>query len=146
MDVRINRFNLMAKSTDAEIELRVSTIYEMVVKGASRKYIVRYCSEKYNISSRQVDTYLSRVNEEIKLTFGLEYKERIIEKHLAQLDDLYVKNYTIEDFRECRNLIESKSKLLGLNEPEKKSISQNLLLNGLDIKFSDIIKGFDTNK
>jgi len=146
MDVRINRFNLMAKSTDAEIELRVSTIYEMVVKGASRKYIVRYCSEKYNISSRQVDTYLSRVNEEIKLTFGLEYKERIIEKHLAQLDDLYVKNYTIEDFRECRNLIESKSKLLGLNEPEKKSISQNLLLNGLDIKFSDIIKGFDTDK
>jgi len=136
----------MAKSTDAEIELRVSTIYEMVVKGASRKYIVRYCSEKYNISSRQVDTYLSRVNEEIKLTFGLEYKERIIEKHLAQLDDLYVKNYTIEDFRECRNLIESKSKLLGLNEPEKKSISQNLLLNGLDIKFSDIIKGFDTDK
>jgi len=136
----------MAKSTDAEIELRVSTIYEMVVKGASRKYIVRYCSENYNISSRQVDTYLSRVNEEIKLTFGLEYKERIVEKHLAQLDDLYVKNYTIEDFRECRNLIESKSKLLGLNEPEKKSISQNLLLNGLDIKFSDIIKGFDTNK
>jgi len=136
----------MAKSTEAEIELRVSTIYEMVVKGASRKYIVRYCSEKYNISSRQVDTYLSRVNEEIKLTFGLEYKERIVEKHLAQLDDLYVKNYTIEDFRECRNLIESKSKLLGLNEPEKKSISQNLLLNGLDIKFSDIIKGFDTNK
>ena len=29
---------------------------------------------------------------------------------------LYVKNYTIEDFRECRNIIESKTKMLGLND------------------------------
>jgi len=43
----------------------------------------------------------------------------LIEKQLAQLDNLYVKNYTIEDFRECRNIIESKSKLLGLNAPSK---------------------------
>ena len=111
------------KATDAEIELRISTIYEMVVKGASRKYIVRYCAETWNIASRQTDEYLSRVYLEIKETYGQDYKERLIEKQLAQLDDLYVKNYTIEDFRECRNLIESKSKLLGLNSAEKTEIS-----------------------
>ena len=105
------------KSTDAEIELRLATIYEMVVKGASRKYIVRYCSENYQISSRQVDEYLKRTYEEIKNTFGQQEKEDLISKQLAQLEDLYVKNYTIEDFRECRNIIESKSKLLGLNAP-----------------------------
>lgn len=110
------------KSTNAEIELRLATIYEMVVKGASRKYIVRYCSEKFEITSRQTDEYLKRVYDEIKETYGENYKKRIIEKQLAQLDDLYVKNYTIEDFRECRNIIESKSKLLGLNEPTKTSI------------------------
>lgn len=107
------------KSTDAEIELRIATIYEMVVKGASRKYIVRYGSETWKISSRQIDDYLKRVYEEIKETYGKEYKENLMSKQLAQLDDLYVKNYTIEDFRECRNLIESKSRLLGLNEPIK---------------------------
>jgi hypothetical protein len=111
------------KATDAEIELRISTIYEMVVKGASRKYIVRYCAETWNIASRQTDEYLSRVYEEIKETYGEDYKKDILSKQLAQLDDLYVKNYTIEDFRECRNLIESKSKLLGLNEPLKVSVS-----------------------
>ena len=111
------------KSTNAEIELRLSTIYEMVVKGASRKYIVRYCSEKFEITSRQTDEYLKRVYEEIKETYGEDYKQKILEKQLAQLDDLYVKNYTIEDFRECRNIIESKSKLLGLNAAEKIDIN-----------------------
>jgi len=103
------------KSTDAEIQLRIDTIYEMVVKGASRKYIVRYCSENWKISSRQTDEYLSRVYEEIKNTFTVEDKQKLVSKQLSQLDDLYVKNYTIEDFRECRNIIESRAKLLGLN-------------------------------
>ena len=104
------------KSTNAEIELRISTIYEMVVKGASRKYIVRYGSETWKITSRQIDDYLKIVYDEIKYTYGDDYKKNILEKQLAQLDDLYVKNYTIEDYKECRNIIESKSKMLGLNE------------------------------
>lgn len=111
------------KSTDAEIELRIATIYEMVVKGASRKYIVRYGSETWNVSSRQIDDYLKRVYEDIKEAYGDEYKEQVLNKQLAQLDDLYVRNYTIEDFRECRNIIESKSKLLGLNAPIKTDVT-----------------------
>jgi hypothetical protein len=111
------------KSTDAEVELRISTVYEMVVKGASRKYIVRYGSETWNVSSRTIDEYLSRVYLEIKETYGEDYKKNILSKQIAQLDDLYVKNYTIEDYRECRNLIESKSKLLGLNSPEKTEVA-----------------------
>ncbi len=107
------------KSTNAEIELRIATIYEMVVKGASRKYIVRYGSETWNITSRQIDDYLKIVYNEIKETYGEDYKKNILTKQLAQLDDLYVKNYTIEDFRECRTIIESKNKMLGLNPPDK---------------------------
>jgi hypothetical protein len=105
----------MAKSTDAEVELRVNTVYEMVVKGASRKYIIRYASENWNVSSRTVDEYLNRVYQEIKDTYSDDYKSSILSKQLAKLDDLYVKNYTIEDFRECRNIIESVTKLLGLS-------------------------------
>jgi hypothetical protein len=107
------------KSTDAEVELRIATVYEMVVKGCSRKYIVRYASENWNVSSRTVDEYLKRVYDEVKETFSSEQKELLIAKQLAQLEELYMKNYTIEDFRECRNIIESRSKLLGLNEASK---------------------------
>jgi len=128
------------KATDAEIELRISTIYEMVVKGASRKYIVRYCAETWNIASRQTDEYLSRVYEEIKETYGEDYKKDILSKQLAQLDDLYVKNYTIEDFRECRNLIESKSKLLGLNEPLKVSVSSFDITKLYDTETSEALE------
>lgn len=107
------------KSTHAEIELRIATIYEMVVKGCSRKYIIRFGSEKWNVSSRQIDDYLKRVYEEIKETYSIDEKKELVSKQLAQLEDLYVKNYTIEDFRECRNIIESRAKMLGLNEAEK---------------------------
>ncbi len=109
----------MAKGTDAEIELRIATIYEMIVKGCSRAYILRYSADKWNIEERTVDSYLSKVRDLIKETYGDEYKESILNNHLAQLEDLYIKNYTIEDFRECRNIIESKNKMLGLNAAEK---------------------------
>ena len=109
----------MAKGTDAEIELRIATIYEMIVKGCSRAYILRYSADNWNIEERTVDSYLSKVRDLIKETYGDEYKESILNNHLAQLEDLYIKNYTIEDFRECRNIIESKNKMLGLNAAEK---------------------------
>lgn len=114
---------MASKSTDAEVELRINHVYNMVVKGETRKDIVRYGSKTWDVSSRTIDEYLARVHLEIKETYNKEYKEHIISKQLVQLDDLYKKNYGNEDFRECRSLIETKSKLLGLNEPDKKQIA-----------------------
>lgn len=111
------------KSTNAEIELRVSIIYDMIIKGCSRKEIVQFGSNKWNITNRQVDDYIAKANNDIKEVYGQDYKEMIINKQLAQLDDLYNKNYQLNDLRECRNLIESKSKLLGLNAPIKTDIT-----------------------
>ena len=112
----------MAKSTDAEIELRIATLYDFIVKGLSRAYIVRYSSEQWKIGDRQVDDYMKLVKDKIQQTYGQEYKETILNNHLAQLEDLYAKNYNIDDFKECRAIIESRSKLLGLNSAEKLEI------------------------
>lgn len=108
------RLNKVEKATLAESELRTALVLEMLIKGCSRSYIIQYCAKNYNLRTRQIDVYIAKANAEIKETYGEKYKENIIEKHLAQIDNLYVKNYTIEDFRECRNLIESKNKMLGL--------------------------------
>lgn len=113
------------KATIAESELRTALVYEMIVKGCNKNYIVRFCTEKYNIRLRQIEVYIAKATEQIKLNYGEKYKENIVAKHLAQLDDLFVKNYTIEDFRECRNLIESKNKMLGLNAPTRTDITTN---------------------
>jgi hypothetical protein len=120
------------KSTNAEIELRIATVYEMYLKGCSRPYIVRYGSEIWGITDRQIDEYLERAKQILKENFGLKYKEELLSKHLAQLDDLFVKNYTIQDFRECRNLIETKNKFLGLDAPTKQETK-------IEANFSDIV-------
>lgn len=109
----------MAKASNAEMELRIQTVYEMIVKGATRPFILRYTAEKWNLSERQTDTYISEANERIKSTFNDKDRLRLINEHRAKLSDLYVKNYAIEDFRECRNILESERKLLGLDEPIK---------------------------
>lgn len=111
--------NKVKKSSAAEYELRVHTVYEMIIKGATRPFIVRYASKEWNVSSRQVDTYMAEAKKIIDDIFDKKSKEKIINKHRAMLADLYVKNYTIQDFRECRSILESERRLLGLDAPKK---------------------------
>ena len=47
------------------------------------------------------------------------------------MEKLYVKNESLEDYKECRALIDTSAKLFGWNEPEEKNIN---------------IKTFDINK
>src|SRR5699024_9313280 len=82
-------------------------------------FIVRYASKEWNITSRQTDTYLKRVYEEIQKTYGDDYKKRLLDIQVAKLDELYQKNFTIQDFRECRNVIETLNKMIGLDAPTK---------------------------
>lgn len=119
------------KSTYPEIDIRIDTICEMLIKSVSRKKIVRFCSEKYGITSRQTDTYIKKAREQIKNEFPKEKKSHLIRLSLAQYEDLYAKSYTIEDYRECRSIIESRNKLLGLYENEK--IDHNFAQTGVII-------------
>lgn len=56
--------DVFQKSTNAEKDFRVQEVKELIVNGATRAEIVRHCS-KYEISSRQVDTYMAHAWEEI---------------------------------------------------------------------------------
>lgn len=107
------------KATKAEVELRIATLHEMVVKGATYNFIVRYTSQEWEISRRQTDTYLKRVYKQIQKTYGDDYKKRLLDVQIAKLDELYQKNFTIQDFRECRNVIETLNKMIGLDAPTK---------------------------
>ncbi len=50
----------MTKSTDAEMELRVSTVYDLLLSGTERAAIVRYAAKTWAVQSRVVDTYIRR--------------------------------------------------------------------------------------
>jgi len=130
------------KATNAEMKLRQATVYDMVIKGATRPFILRYAAREWGISSRSVDNLLARAKQDIEKVFGEKYRKEKLTLQLARLSDLYVKNYTIEDYRECRNVIETENKLLGLNEAEKHDVKVEATRI---LTFNPFVEGDETN-
>ena len=50
----------MAKSTNAEMEHRVSTVYGLFIKSYSRFEILQYAAEQWGVSERTADIYMQR--------------------------------------------------------------------------------------
>ena len=48
-----------------------------------------------------------------------------LKKAKKRYEDLYQKNYNIQDYKEARSVQDSLNKLIGLNEPDKKEIRIN---------------------
>lgn len=115
----------MSKSTDAEISKRVATVAQMLITGQNRQDILRYCSEKYEISERQGENYISKANVMIAELHeqDVDYYRKLI---LARQEDLYNRNFKIQDYRECRQVLQDIAKLLGANEPDKADVNLNL--------------------
>ena len=127
------------KSTDFEKEQRIDLICEMLIKGLTRSQMIQYVSKKtdWNISDRQVDTYISEAKEKIRNSEN--DKDFEIKKAKMRLEKLYQKNESIEDYKECRALIDTMAKLFGWIEPKKIEVDQNTnhKIEGFSIK--DII-------
>ena len=51
------------KSTNAEIQLRISEVYGLLTRGFSRAKILRHAAERWDCSERQADTYIARARE-----------------------------------------------------------------------------------
>lgn len=112
------------KGTKTQVEQRVMIVAEMRLKAYSYDQIIRYASENWNVGARQVEHYISRANKRIKASNNLNLdKEVMIQK--ARLEDLYQKNYNIQDYRECRQVMETRMRLTGTNAPEKLDVMSN---------------------
>ena len=58
--VRINFSANLARSTAAEVNFRVDTVYGLLTEGQSRGQIVQFGSNQWKCSARQVDEYIQR--------------------------------------------------------------------------------------
>lgn len=107
-----------AKATHAEIELRVTTVYGLIVAGCTRAEIVRYSTEKttWGVSPRQIDDYIAQatvqLGEASKTTRSVE-----LGKALSRLNDLYAKSLRIQDYKACLSMQKEISTLLALHAP-----------------------------
>ena len=54
------------KSTNVEIEERVNTVYQLLIKSWSRFDILQYAATEWDLSSRQTDEYISRARKLIE--------------------------------------------------------------------------------
>ena len=56
------------KSTSFEKDKRIDVVCELLVSGASRSQMIQYVAKKteWNLSSRQIDQYISYAKEKIK--------------------------------------------------------------------------------
>ena len=60
------------KSTNAEIDERVNTVYDLLLRAYSRTQILRYAAETWNVSERQAELYMSRARQLMQLDAELE--------------------------------------------------------------------------
>jgi len=69
----------MAKSTKAAKEFRVNTVYKLLIDGKSRGDIVQFCSDEWNVSIRQGDTYIAEAREKIEADCTISRQEFLAE-------------------------------------------------------------------
>ena len=106
-------------TTEAEKNIRVNETAKAMLNGyVNRRILIQYLSEtfKWDVGERTYDNYIKEAKELLSV---IDENELSFEKSLAlnRLDSLYTMNFKIHDFRECRNIIESRAKILGINAP-----------------------------
>jgi len=104
------------KASHAEIEERVTTVYTLLIRGASREEILRHGAEKWTLATRQMEDYLARATERLK-TLAAYVREEEIGRARAQLHDLYGKNLKVQDYKSALAFRKDLSELLGLYAP-----------------------------
>jgi len=96
----------MGKRNSKESEELLAEIIELLFMGYSRKQIIQFCAEKHNIQDRQVDNYLAKAYKKVSINIK-DYTSQLLQQSIKRFNELYDKNMTIQDYRECRQVQES---------------------------------------
>ena len=63
------------KSTNVEIDERINTVYNLLLRAYSRTQIVHYCAEHWDLAERQAENYIARARKLQQLDAELERPE-----------------------------------------------------------------------
>ena len=101
------------KSGHIEALNRESKIEDLLLDGLKHKDIVRYSAEKWNIKSRQVEKYITKINKRWDKTFSEDHRENLIES-INRRKRLYIRALEKKDIRTANAIQDSIDKLRGL--------------------------------
>ncbi len=128
----------LKRSTIFEVNQRVKTFIDLLSKGHTRSYLVRYASENYKVTSRQADDYIAKATKEL-----LEINEQSLELIKARLakrqwglvqkasdqNDLQVERAVVMDIAKLNGLLTSSVDITvqSKRDPELQSLSDEEL-------------------
>ena len=101
------------KSTKAQVERRVRTIYEFLLSDMPYTDIVRYGTLNWEVSRRMIDKYTQRANNLI-IEEAARMRRNALEKHLAQRALIRHKALKKGDERLAFAVLQDETKLLAL--------------------------------
>jgi|TARA_Y100000361_G_scaffold148581_1_gene161615 hypothetical protein len=102
---------MAGKSTNIQIDERILTVYKLLLEGNSRTQILQYGSETWDISERQVETYIARARDHQRLDAELERPEWLHES-LCALKDIQRKATNKSQYSTALKAIELQARLL----------------------------------
>jgi hypothetical protein len=107
----------VAKSTRAQLNQRVSEVYQLLVRLESSTTICQYAADEWGASERQAFRYISKAKELIEQE-QKEFRSRELKyskyQQLAVLDNLFRKAYRTNDWRNCLGIIKEQNTILGV--------------------------------
>ncbi|KAA0253406.1 MAG: hypothetical protein EDX89_14395 [Acidobacteria bacterium] len=101
------------KATHAEVEERVTEVYILLIRGASRADILRHAADRWHLATRQAEDYLARANARLRELASFIHEEEL-GKARERLNDLYSKNYRVQSYRDALACQKELNELLGL--------------------------------
>ena len=114
------------KLNNIEVEdLLKKALSEILQKHLSYTQFTSWLLEEYGLSQQQSNEYWLRTWTTLNEKFRME-KDQMINKHLAHYWQLYDASFTKQDFSNARQVLNDISKLLGMSEPDKLDIKQEL--------------------
>ena len=112
------------KTSKHIVDERILRAYKAILRGMPTSDITEIFIKDYGVTSRQIATYIAQARDLIKQTSeskkDLEY---LVSESILRLDGLFYENHKKKNFPECRAIIESKAKLLGLYAATKTELT-----------------------
>ena len=101
------------KSTNAELNLRVTEVYGLLTRGCSRAQIIQHASDLWQVTDRQADTYIARARELIDADCNLS-RPAFLAECLAGIRAIRQKAEAEKQHQTALNAIKLQAELTGL--------------------------------
>ena len=104
----------MGRSTKVEKNFRVDTVYKLLSEGNSRGQIIQFAANQWNVSDRQVDTYIAEARDKLLADAEMERPAWVAEA-LQRLRTYEQAAYKNKQNQVAINAVQAQARLIGLD-------------------------------